>query len=689
MAGIFFLILMVSHLTIGKIANPISYGLEVVVFGGGGLTLIRWWHRRRVVLRSGSGGKLPGPPGVALLPAFIGTFCAFAAVDTTLDSLWAGSFAGHWGLIIGAGLIGTLLLAISVGLARDFARGKLPPPKPAKRSAPATPLTPAPSTPVSPTPTPFTPTPAASAPFTPVPPVPPSSSSATPSVCFAPASPVPASSAPSSSPAAAEQPVRTPSAVVEPLGPPAFVPAQAGPPPMVAAVSPMAEPLASEPSRIEPSRSEPPTGGASVAEGAAAVAVAAEFLRSDARTAWAYRRYLGQRQPAGIDAAMGERLLSAIEPGDHVELILDAVAGRGDRLLDAAKWERPGVCPIVAVRTLRVWILLHRDGAGVTVVPGRADGGMSAPSGPALPWPHIGRATQLKTADGVPLTIKLFLDEPQGVDATVFEQGAGDHIRRLPESGAVPPLPDAAALIAGVGNAGPSAPVAHLPTDWRVAEDIACAHMRTLGFLDAEKTGGGRDGGLDVVAENAIAQVKMLALPVGAPPVQQLRGTRPLLPHHLFYSTSGYTGAALAAADEIGVALFQIERDGTVTGVNDAAESLETSGGTTPSVNPKRLVERYAQELAARVLAAMNNVDHDRAKLAERYPEQYIRLLRYPRQALENLENRPATFASLRSALVYFHHTELLAHVFFQELGIPYPEGNKTSPEDSLDSYYD
>ncbi|SNY53479.1 restriction endonuclease [Paractinoplanes atraurantiacus] len=638
-AGIFLIILMVSHLTIGKIGNPVSYVLDVAVFGGGGLMLIRWWHLRRVVMRSGSGAKLAGPPGVALLPAFIGTFFAFAAVDTVLDSLWEGSFAGHWGLIIWTGLIGAVLLAISAGLARDFARGKIPPPKQPKRaaarSAPAAPLTPVPMTPASP-PSPAYPSPAGPSPS-------------------APALAVPA--------------------------PPPSVPAHAGPPPAVASGSP-APPMAAQ----EMAAPQMPARPAAAPVKAEPVALPpADLLRTDARTAWAYRRYLGQRRPGGIDTAMGERLLSALEPGDHVELILDAVAGRGDSVLRAVDWERPGLAPIVAVRTLRAWILLHREGAGVTVAPGRVAGGMSATSAPRLSWPHAGRAAQLTATDGASLTVKFFLDEHHGVDATIFEEGAGEHIRRIPESADVPAIPDGAALLA----AAPPLPAAQLPTDWRAAEDIACAHMRMLGFADAETTAGGRDGGLDVVAEQAIAQVKMLALPVGAPPVQQLRGTRPLLAYHLFYSTSGYTSAALAAADEIGVALFKIERDGTVAGANAAADGLEVSGGTAPAVSPKRLVELYAEELAARVLAALKTVDHDRAELAERYPGQYLRLARYAKQALDNLQNRPGTFESLRSALVYYHHTELLVHVFFQELGIPYPEGDGAAVEDSLDSYYD
>ncbi|WP_436537132.1 restriction endonuclease [Actinoplanes sp. HUAS TT8] len=604
-AGIVWLIVMAVYPTTGTITNPASYVLDVVVFGGGGIVLIRRWYQRRVLKRADSKAKLPGLPGVALVPGYLGVFAAFVAINAVFDGLWNGGLAEHRVLIIVAGVIGVFLLANCFGLARSFARGTLPS---QQASAPSKPdaLVPEPQ----PAPVPADPEPA---------------------------------------------------------------PVLADPTPV--SVLPGAEPVA-----------------APLAEAAAAPAESkepADFLRTDSRTAWAYRRYLTQRRPGGIDTAMGARLLALVEPGDHVELFLDAVISPTGGALNAIDLERPSPTPIVAVRTLRAWILLHREHADDTVIPGRADGGWSVTSSRATAWPHTGWATTLESADGADLAIKVFLDDREGLDATIIEEGAGPHIRRLPETDAVPGVPDAADLLAAAPESEPeSAPV--LPADWRAAEDIAAHHMRVLGFADAEKTAGGRDGGLDITSAHAVAQVKMMALPVGAPPVQQLRGTRPFVEHHIFYSTSGYTAAALAAADEIVVALFKIDRDGTVTEANAAASDLAVSGrgGTAPAPSPERLVERYAERLAARVLAAVQRVDHDKAQLDERYPGQYQRLLRYPHQALRNLDDRPETFTSLRAALIYFHHTELLAHVFFQELGIPYPEGNLVE-EDPLDSYYD
>lgn len=59
---------------------------------------------------------------------------------------------------------------------------------------------------------------------------------------------------------------------------------------------------------------------------------------------------------------------------------------------------------------------------------------------------------------------------------------------------------------------------------WQDAEVLAAEHMRGIGFLDAHTTPPGVDGGIDVLAQRAVAQVKFHATPVGAPSVQQLAG---------------------------------------------------------------------------------------------------------------------------------------------------------------------
>ncbi|MEU4620854.1 restriction endonuclease [Actinoplanes sp. NPDC023801] len=426
----------------------------------------------------------------------------------------------------------------------------------------------------------------------------------------------------------------------------------------------------------------------------------ADFLRDDPRTAWAYRSYLARRDAEGMSAMVGRRLLEALDSGDHAELIADAVATDLTDIRQAVVWHRDDAEPVVAMRTLRKWVLVDREEGLVITVDGEADRGVSGTTAYGTPRPDIGWAATLETPDEGLFTMKVFLGDRGGVEETVIESGAGAHIRRLPEADAVPPIPDAAAILgtasptATVTLRAPTRPAPMLPADWRTAEDVACAHLHTLGFGDAEVTPGGRDGGLDVTARDAVAQVKMMALPVGAPPVQQLRGTRPLAGHHLFYSTSGYTAAAVTAADEIDVALFKIERDGSVTEVNEHAITLLRAGTPLPEEPDvttdeglRRYVTAYAEAVAARILAACHHVDHERARDGERFPGQWERMAGYLRKALDNLAGRPTTFPSLRAAMVYFHHTELLAHVFFQEFGISYPDGARRF-DDDLDSYY-
>ncbi|MFX0573319.1 restriction endonuclease [Nocardia nepalensis] len=93
---------------------------------------------------------------------------------------------------------------------------------------------------------------------------------------------------------------------------------------------------------------------------------------------------------------------------------------------------------------------------------------------------------------------------------------------------------------------------------FEAAEHSAAAHMRSLGYRDARVTQRGSDGGIDVIASQAVAQVKWHMTPVGRPDIQKLygaRGTR----HHLdmlFFAAVGFSAQAIQCADELGVALL-------------------------------------------------------------------------------------------------------------------------------------
>ncbi|WP_406084839.1 hypothetical protein OHA01_11370 [Micromonospora zamorensis] len=125
-----------------------------------------------------------------------------------------------------------------------------------------------------------------------------------------------------------------------------------------------------------------------------------EVLRNDARTAWAYRRYMEQRDPRGISKGTCLWILSVLEPGDHVELFADAVIPEKQSWVAAMKLTRADRFPALAVRTLRSGILVNSEPRQTSVIPGAVSGGSSFYTSPATKWPGIGRGTQLSTRGG-------------------------------------------------------------------------------------------------------------------------------------------------------------------------------------------------------------------------------------------------------------------------------------------------
>lgn len=107
-----------------------------------------------------------------------------------------------------------------------------------------------------------------------------------------------------------------------------------------------------------------------------------------------------------------------------------------------------------------------------------------------------------------------------------------------------------------------------------MAEELAAEHMRQVGFINARRTPAGNDSGVDVIATYAVAQVKFQAAPVGGPLIQQLRGAAHDIESALFYSSSGYTRAAAAAAERCEVALFRFTTRCEVFPQNSAAQQI-------------------------------------------------------------------------------------------------------------------
>lgn len=110
--------------------------------------------------------------------------------------------------------------------------------------------------------------------------------------------------------------------------------------------------------------------------------------------------------------------------------------------------------------------------------------------------------------------------------------------------------------------------------DWQAAEIAAVDHMKVLGFIDAQPTRAGADGGIDAQGSEAAAQVKFYANPVGRPEIQRLRGAAHGYRLALFYSTGGYTKEALAYANEADVALFFMDLYGRCVPTSNLAVLL-------------------------------------------------------------------------------------------------------------------
>jgi hypothetical protein len=101
--------------------------------------------------------------------------------------------------------------------------------------------------------------------------------------------------------------------------------------------------------------------------------------------------------------------------------------------------------------------------------------------------------------------------------------------------------------------------------------------MRRIGFADAKRTSSGRDGGIDVQATGAVAQVKMHWNPVGRPDLQRLHGAA-RGEAAFFFSLQGYGQTALQWGDSVGMALFRFDLEGLFSPVNQhAREALVAS----------------------------------------------------------------------------------------------------------------
>lgn len=84
--------------------------------------------------------------------------------------------------------------------------------------------------------------------------------------------------------------------------------------------------------------------------------------------------------------------------------------------------------------------------------------------------------------------------------------------------------------------------------------------MAYLGFKEVRVSKASGDGGVDIFAKGAVAQVKFYNTPIGVSPVRELLGASlDFGAKPFFFSSMSYTQAAIEFADRNGIALFVVD----------------------------------------------------------------------------------------------------------------------------------
>jgi hypothetical protein len=244
--------------------------------------------------------------------------------------------------------------------------------------------------------------------------------------------------------------------------------------------------------------------------------------------------------------------------------------------------------------------------------------------------------------------------------------------------------------------AGPApAPRADRPEDRlirtaRDAELVAVDWMRHLGFADAAATPVGADEGIDVLAEHAVAQVKMEGSPTSRPTVQQLHGVAVAKNRTaLFFALAGYTPPAVDWASRHGIALFQYDLQGVPTPVNPPAQQLvrTAESRTAPPSEPRTTGSRRpaAARPAPSSPAAGARREEDYVRQAERAGLR-VEILRDIADAV--VSERRATMVMLQERFSLPRPQARKALEALEHLGVvsaPSSNGRRTVTADTLD----
>lgn len=166
--------------------------------------------------------------------------------------------------------------------------------------------------------------------------------------------------------------------------------------------------------------------------------------------------------------------------------------------------------------------------------------------------------------------------------AAELELGLQDDLRRRVRE-AVGALMSSPPSIANRGERRPELPAPRLVKGADAAEDFAAEFLAALGFRNVRRTPKGTDGGVDVIGDEVVAQVKFEALPTGRPAMQALYGVSVLeRKAAVFFSLAGYSPQALAWAERAEIACFEFEADGSIAAKNVRASGLLDGAARTP-----------------------------------------------------------------------------------------------------------
>ena len=151
--------------------------------------------------------------------------------------------------------------------------------------------------------------------------------------------------------------------------------------------------------------------------------------------------------------------------------------------------------------------------------------------------------------------------------------------------------------------------------DWRDAEELAAWHMvHELALDGVMLTAAGVDGGVDVEGRGTVAQVKHLAVPVGAPDVQRVHGAA-LGRVALFYALGGYTQQAREYADAAHIALFTFSIYGDVEAENSHAQQLvDQHPACAKELADRAQAAKVRSDGAALLAASHNALERERTR---------------------------------------------------------------------------